>query len=531
MRKIVLSFIILLSSSSLRAQTLLSHNVQFDASGKVIPWLGSPDTAYDQVVSADKYFFLNAMPVDPATGQPAVLTQSSMNACTPPTAQNYDNSAADKFAYITDASLYDYQYSGDAAFVAFAESLLNFELQNGLTSSTAVYYPSVPCTGAYPAGIPLVCHEYPLGSGIYIEPDKIGQFGLALVRMYEHDANATYLTAAIHEADVLASVIRTGDATHSPWPFRVDPNHLSAPDQADEYTADALYPIKLFDELSSIGQGDVRNYQNARQIAWNWLLAYPMTTGQWSNFYSDIPANLSNFNNEVPLDFAKYLMDNPSADANWQTDAANLISQVESNLGMPQYGAEIIEEQDAYPVAMGEHTSRYASAVARYYELTGDSNSLEKAYRALNWSTYMLVATTGGSKGEMLVGPGEPDIWFDAAGDMIKEYIQSMAALPQYSPQGETHILRSSSVIVKVSYGQGTLSYKTFDNSAVEKIHLNFVPSTVTADGVPIETWVYDPPSAILTVSHGASNVAVLGGGGVASAPPTAPSIVLISDE
>ena len=153
------------------------------------------------------------MPVDPATGQPAVLSQSSMNPGVPPTVQNYYNSAADKFAYIADASLYDYQYSGDAAFVAFGESLLNFALQYGLTSSTAQYYPAVPCAGAYPAGIPLVCHEYPLGPGTYIEPDKVGQFGLALVRMYEHDGNPAYLVAAIHEADTLASTVRAGDAT------------------------------------------------------------------------------------------------------------------------------------------------------------------------------------------------------------------------------------------------------------------------------------------------------------------------------
>ena len=125
----------------------------------------------------------------------------------------------------------------------------------------------------------------------------------------------------------------------------------------------------------------------------------------------------------------------------------------------------------------------------------------------------------------MLIGPGEADIWFDGAGDFVKEYIQSMAALPQYSPQGETHILRSSSVLVTSSYFPGGVSYRTFDSTASEKIHVNFTPSFVYSGGAQIASWSYDPASGILTVAHASPDVAVN------LVPPDPPSVLMEETE
>ena len=57
MKNLALAFCFFILALNAPCQTLLYHNIQLDSSGKIIPWLGSPDTAYDQVISADKYFF------------------------------------------------------------------------------------------------------------------------------------------------------------------------------------------------------------------------------------------------------------------------------------------------------------------------------------------------------------------------------------------------------------------------------------------------------------------------------------------
>jgi hypothetical protein len=58
-----------------------------------------------------------------------------------------------------------------------------------------------------------------------------------------------------------------------------------------------------------------------------------------------------------------------------------------------------------------------------------------------------------------------------------------MGALPELAPIGENHILRSSSVIQKVSYSPRRISDKTFDPTGIQLLRLNFKPVRVTAGG------------------------------------------------
>src|SRR3989442_15819736 len=63
-----------------------------------------------------------------------------------------------------------------------------------------------------------------------------------------------------------------------------------------------------------------------------------------------------------------------------------------------------------------------------------------------------------------------------------------MGAIPDLAPAGENHLLRSSSVVQKVSYGGRSVSYRTFDKASTEVLRLSFRPARVTAgDATPRE--------------------------------------------
>jgi hypothetical protein len=77
--------------------------------------------------------------------------------------------------------------------------------------------------------------------------------------------------------------------------------------------------------------------------------------------------------------------------------------------------------------------------------------------------------------------------WFsDGYADYLRHFSWVMGALPEYAPVGESHLLRSTSVVQKVNYGASSVGYRTFDRSATEVLRLAFRPARVTAGGAAL---------------------------------------------
>jgi hypothetical protein len=57
----------------------------------------------------------------------------------------------------------------------------------------------------------------------------------------------------------------------------------------------------------------------------------------------------------------------------------------------------------------------------------------------------------------------------------------AMAAVPDFAPVGQDHLLGSSSIIQKVKYAPRRVEYRTFDKSGTETLRLSFLPAKVTA--------------------------------------------------
>lgn len=58
-----------------------------------------------------------------------------------------------------------------------------------------------------------------------------------------------------------------------------------------------------------------------------------------------------------------------------------------------------------------------------------------------------------------------------------------MGAIPEFAPLGRNHLLRSSSVVTKVSYEAKSIRYRTFDANATGVLRLNGAPKRVAAGG------------------------------------------------
>jgi hypothetical protein len=128
---------------------------------------------------------------------------------------------------------------------------------------------------------------------------------------------------------------------------------------------------------------------------------------------------------------------------------------------------------------MGSHTARYASICAMWYEHTGDEWFKEQAYRFFNWATYVC-----DEHGHVMVGPGFYQYWFtDGYGDYIRHFMEGMAAIPEWTPPDEDHILRSTSVIQHVEYTNSDIKFKTYEDHSDLVVKLKSKPASVSVEG------------------------------------------------
>jgi hypothetical protein len=330
------------------------------------------------------------------------------------------------------------------------------------------------------------------GDGVgFLEPDKVGELGCAYLQFYEFTLETKYLHAALHCADALAAHVRPGDQSHSPWPFRVDAG--TGTRIREEYTANTIGPIRLFDELLRLKHGRQKSYRRARDMAWRWLMAYPVQNQVWTQYFEDVliyPDYRTNRNQYSALETARYLLQHPEKDPqalvhakrmlDWvtgffATDSVTMAGLHEKGL---QWGAEVLSEQVNDKDKMSSHTARYASVRALWYEVTGDLDSKERAFRSFNWATYS-------SREDGLVQTSldvPTGFWFsDGYGDYMRHFQRGMASVPEWAPPKESRLLGSTSVVRAIHYGDHQIDYVTFDKASREVLRLRDAPTAVRA--------------------------------------------------
>jgi hypothetical protein len=492
------------------AQQLFWHPVRLDQEGKLLSWVdsGSP---YADIIRADWEMF-KSIPVQ-SNGFRTYFTYPEFNGLNDTNRPLFEgrpwaHNPAGLFAMLTDSALLYHAYSGDTVVMDRVREMLDHMLAYGTTAasdswSQVPYSSSDAGNPIYVGGTDtLYCeqeHHTPCGRGDgvgYLEPDKVGELGCAYLQFYEYSLDKKYLDAAVHCADALAAHVRAGDESHSPWPFRVDAH--TGMKIREQYTANTIGPIRLFDGLLRLKQGDTKPYSRARDIAWHWLMTYPVQNQVWTQYFEDVLIYAdyrTNRNQYSALETARYLLQHPEMDPDARAHAKRILDWVTGFFAVNsrtmgglhekgnQWGAEVLSEQVNDRDKMSSHTSRYASVLALWYEVTGDTNARERAFRSFNWATYASRAD-----GLVRASIDEPTgYWFsDGYGDYLRHLQRGMASVPEWAPPGESHLLGSTSVVRTVDYGGGQITYLTFDKAAREVLRLRESPASIKAGGKPL---------------------------------------------
>lgn len=513
-------FLLILVSQFTFAQTvnvslkdsLCSYKKTLTPDGKLLSWYKPevPGAAYSQVMKLASEYIKKSTPIDPSTGLklyyisccfhgPHMRSEADYKAGK--TWEDWMNNPACVFAGLVQSLVLDYRvYSGDSSYVSIVKEMLDYQLENGTTPANFVWG-NVPYASADPGskkyfGATKWEKEAMRGDGKNgVEPDKIGELGYAYLKFYEVTEQKKYLTAAINCADALAKNAKkvTSETSNfstfkieSPWPFRVNAETGVV---IDKYTSHIIDIIRLFDELLRVKDvikldpTKAEAYKKTRDMAWSWLYDKngPMKTFVWNGYFEDIPNDtfLTNRNQVSPMETARYLIKNPSLDKNIDVSVPSLMYFVKNVFGLE--GEPAIKEQTWCFEPMGSHTARYASICALWYERTGDSKYKDEAFYHFNFATY---ATD--QNGIVRVGPTWPGTWFsDGYSDYIKHFMDGLAAIPEWAPENENHLLRSTSAVQKIKYADKKIYIKTFDNSGKMVFRLKEKPKSILNNGKP----------------------------------------------
>jgi hypothetical protein len=501
--------------STIDAPSIAGHPVQLDAQGKLLPWPMPSDTGYSYsshvltqwTILWDQYnrqrlnYFYCCFDYDRTTFELAPDP-------------HWANSTGYLRAMTQGFIERLYPYTGDQHMLTFLQDFVDYELENGLTPE-GYAWPQVPYASANP-GAKRYSGWSPLGED-YVEPHVVGEDGYGYLRLYEMTGNTKYLRAAIRCADALAKNYKPGDEKNSPWPVRLWARDGKAEGRPmGPYTANVIEPIMLFDELIRLGQGDVAGYTKVRAGAWEWFQKYPLAQNVWVGYFEDTVPSMGNMNQVIPLEFARYVLLHPEKDPQWREHAKQLIEWVKTTPKWAKYivhGATITNEQgnginfccNEPNQCCDSHTSRLAALEALYFAKTGEGAYREAAFRSYNWVTYFQGLSLNAHT------PFAAQWWFtDEYTDGPRRMMDAFWAVPEWAPADESHLLGSSSVVTKISYGKGSVTYSTFDPQSSDVLRLDFVPEFVTANGKALRSrndldqpgYTFDATTRVLRIRH-----------------------------
>ena len=493
------------------AEVLRYHTLVVDGQNKIIPWFTPTTNAFDNYL--DKCWSWAVAAPNDAHGLPISFLYCAWNPGNPPTAsESWENDVGEKIPnWVESARLY-YQYSGDLAPLNYVKRLVDYSLEHGQTPTDHVW-PDFP-VGTANAG-DTEFRGFTEVWGLWdCHVDLAADTGFAMYRMYQIYGDTKYRDKAIHVADLLASRMVAGNADDSPWPYVVN-SETGA--NKSPYAASWDGALLLFDLLIKNNQGNVPSYTNARAMLKSWLLTYPMQNGNWVDGHSDVGINgTNNWSATCASDMCLYMLENPDWAPNFLTDVPKLLQWAEDNfvnvstldgLAGQYYGAYVPAEQFAFMYRMGYQAARLGAQYALWSEASGDATYKDRAYRCFSYNTYMMQDNGQSSDGPTAaVGYW----WSDCYGEAPRMYYYGLGAVPEWSPPGESHLLRSSSVVKSITYTSNSVSYTTFDNGSTETLRLTFIPGSVLVNSAPLaersdlsqDGWMFNPTNGVLRIRH-----------------------------
>ena len=477
--------------------TFCGHKVILDSSQKLLPWKGNSTNAYDHFLRLRWDFIENKVPMSPKPAPRSTYPQyyfycafiDSANVLLP---DLWMNDVGEKIPNWFESALSYYAYTADMKPLNITKGMIDYSLQHGITPSS-YSWPNFPQTGADAGDTEFRGFTSAKRfSTDDVQVDHAGDIGATYYRMYLFYGDAKYKEASIHVANVLANKISNGNATQSPWPYVVN---MRTGTVVSDYGTNWFGCLRLLKMLIADDSGDVKAYKVALQKAQDWLLKYPIQNGLWVDGHSDnLTSGTRNLSNMSASNAGLFISDFKEFDPGWKMTLPQLIKWTEDNFvfksapGEPStmWGANIVSEQIDFMPKMDYQTARYAAQCATWYAVSGDAAYKEKAFRSLNWVTYCNDTT-----GKAFESPVSKDVhswWSDSYGECPRMIYHVFAAIPEWAPAHEDHILYSENVLKDVSYDDKKVEYTAMQKAGTEFLRLSFKPTVITLDGEKISS-------------------------------------------
>jgi glycerophosphoryl diester phosphodiesterase len=396
---------------------------------KLTPW-----TTWDDALEREMNWFLKA-PINDH-GYPSFVCFTFMNEYYKPYRNDFIPATQDGMGIISYLKYWEYKGRTNSKVLDVAKKMGDYLIVEANTPNEGAYPNFTRSTG--------IINEWPLKQSAQndadygkntIEPDKGGIAGFALLELYKTTKDKRYLDQAIHNARVLANNMRTGDALHSPWPFRVD---AITGKFWGERSGNMVYILRLFDNLLEMGYSELKK---PREALWNWIVDYQFKAPEdqehtlWVQFFEDHPIE-NNRNAWSPLNMARYLIEKKEAlDPKWKQHAELCIQFAIKNFGIDRPGGvQCVGEQDTDKRAWGGINSTFGAVTAMFYAAGGGEKYRDMAFRTLSWITYFIR-----EDGVVCDQTGEWH-WLREGGwvedchtDVIHNFMDALKAVPEWS--------------------------------------------------------------------------------------------------
>jgi hypothetical protein len=405
-----------------------------------------------------------------------------------------------------------YQYSGDPAAIAhicmIADAMLD-RCRTGPDHEWPDFIISVPNAGE-PYG--------PCSPKGMIQLDLAALAGVGIVRAYQVTGDERYYQAARHWADVFAAR-RSRVPGEPPW------NRYANPQDAfwnDRQTGGAVLVAWFLDEVIELEQtkeplpdgsrtevgrdarppiaGLVEARNAAREYMRDVLLPRWHVDETWGRDYWDWehPVQSESLSEMVP----RYFMQHRDAFPNWIVDCRNILSLYHTRACVsPLSNGDVYHGAWAYPEgsqccerSLSYPPMQIGAALAELSTRTGDAWAREMARRQLILATYDAHETgvvEDGLDGGQVVAGG----WFQISHPLPLAYVlDAMGWLPDLlGANRENHIMRAGSVVQRIRYAPGKISYIAAGSSGagwsavgvdgdVDVLRLAFVPTRISTE-------------------------------------------------
>lgn len=382
-----------------------------------------------------------------------------------------------------------YRYSGDPAAIAHMTYMGDLLLDHALTPADhpwPKFLISVPVKGkAY----------YDADPHGMIQLDISADMGRALLRTYQVTGNQRWLDATKHWGDLFAAKCNY-DPNSDPWPRYANPEDCKWPG-VNKQTGGVTMILAFLDELIRVGYtGENQQIIKARDAGLRYLneKLLPNWTADdtWAYYFWDWPNPVQNCS--TTADVASYIVTHKDRFPNWRNDARNILTEfLMRSSANPTSSGDVYSGAWAYPESSSccGRSLWYAplmdGAIMAQLGVEADDYWLrELAYRQMILQTYD-VQENGVSEDNIDGGVIVNGNWLNIAHPWpLRWLLTAIGWMPEeLGANRENHLVRSSAVVNSIIYGDGEISYNTFDapKETVDVLRLSFVPKQITADG------------------------------------------------